>query len=489
MYSQFNRAFNSGFKRFPPRTYQARDDEDRLNQSRELYKNLQASPGGWQTRALQGQSQQLKRRLGENEQQFRQRAQEYERRIREGEDARSLLGSQLDDSRIQYGRLNDSFLNRMADFEKQQENEFNKYIHDPEIADQILLKKYTLDKDLAEIANRKPWDDVKKYAEQEGYTGDYKKPYKVYFEGKGTIPFPSYEEFAKRNHNKAFMRSLMPQFEKKYPQGSMDEAEYLKHLGYLDPTYSKDPVSFLKQYQPYYPFANEDTYKKYPTTDKFRDLSPASKKYLNIDQPNFENFNKIYKQKLRDKESSHLSDLQSQWERASSLNDKSIDPFATLLRDIQPKKYNEIMSEGMTPKMSESSVYSLNAPQSFFESIKSNYDWQSNARKENERDANLWKAKHDALLPSVEEYNNYRRDVSPLRREYPSLKDFQKRYWYVNLREYDRIPSVRIALQNEKRKAGIRNSYPIDNIDQWRRNLGLLCSKHYPVLTKQKFTW
>jgi hypothetical protein len=458
MYSQ------QGFRRSFPRTYRAKDDEDMLNKSRELYKNLQASPGGWQTRALQGQSQQLKRRLGETEKSFQERAAEYDRRIREGEDARSLLGSHLDESRSQYGNLQRQFddeksmyHSKIADFKKQQENEFNKYIHDPEIADQILRKKYTLDKNLAEIANKKPWDDVKEYAEQEGYTGDYTKPYKVYFEGKGTIPFPSYEEFAERNHNKAFMRSLMPQFEEKYPKGDMDEAQYLPHLGYGDPTYSKDPVSFLKEYQNYYPFANEYTYKKYPTTDKFRDLSPASKKYLNIDQPNFENFNKIYKQKLRDQESSHLSDQQSQWERASSLNDKSIEPFANLLRDIQPKKYNEIMSEGMTPKMSQNSIYSLNAPQSFFESIKSNYDWQSNARKENERDANIWKAKHDALLPSVQEYNNYRRDVSPLRREYPDLKDFHNRYKHVNLNEYAQLPALR----------DFRNRYQHVNLNEY----------------------
>ena len=116
-----------------------------------------------------------------------------------------------------------------------------------------------------------------------------------------------------------------------------------------------------------------------------------------------------------------LGELQSQSEKFSEIFDKSMDPFAKFLRDTQPKKYDEIMSGEMTPKMSQSSIYSLNAPKSFYESIKSNYDWQSNARKKNETDANLWKAKHDALLPSVQEYKNYRTEVSPIRRAYPKL--------------------------------------------------------------------
>ncbi len=614
----FQRTFNQGA--YPSARYDSDEEENELDRVRELYKNLQGSPGGWQTRALQGQSQQLKRRLGETEKSFQEREVEYKRRIREGEDVRSLLGSQLDESRSQYGKLQrqldesrsqygdlqsqfgderslyhgrigtlesqvnqrnkekeekrrafqeaydkdyiekqllpvvrekyphadyaqsyDRYMkalgtnynsgkdilgiinawqgkggnlvlppynppqypqkmdlysrygglktdydnlqkrnseseslyqNRMANFEKRQGNEFNQYINDPEIADHILLKKYNLDKNLAEIANRKPWDDVKKYAEQEGYTGDYKKPYKVYFAGKRTIPFPSYEEFAKRNHNKAFMMSLMPQFEKKYPKGDRDEAQHLSNLGYDDPTYSKDPVSFLKQYQKYYPFANEETYKKYPTTDKFRDLSPASKQYLNIDQPNFENFNKIYKQKLRDQESMSLGELQSQSERFSEMRDRELGPFAEMSRALDPEGYNKAMSIS-EPRFSQSSIYSQNAPSSFYSSIKSRYDQESNARKQNEMglnqikkqydqhllksnqdtqkyendkrnltgEANLWKGKHDALLPVVQEYKNYRRDVSPLRQEHPQLKKFYEDYQNVDLGGYKDLPN------------------------------------------------
>jgi len=201
----------------------------------------------------------------------------------------------------------------------------------------------------------------------------------------------------------------------------MDVAQYLTHLGYGDPTYTKDPVSFLKQYKKYYPFANEETYQKYPTTDKFRDLSPASKQYQNIDQPNFKNFNKIYKQKLRDQELMSLDELQSQSEGFSQMWDKEFHPFGELVRERDPEKYNDIMSEGMTPKMSQSSIYSLNAPRSFYSSIKSFSDRDRQNLRSKEGESNLWKAKYESQLPVIQEYKNYRRDFSPIRKAYPDL--------------------------------------------------------------------
>lgn len=487
----FQRSFNHRAT-YPYARYDSDEEENELDRARELYKNLQGSPGGWQTRALQGQSQQLKRRLGETEKSFQEREVEYKRRLREGEDVRSLLGSQLDESRSQYGNLQRQldesrsqygdlqsqfgderslYHGKLADFKRQQENqenEFNKYIHEPEIADQILRKKYNLERGLYDLTMKKPWPEIKNYADEQGYTGNYKKYADQFISGASQQkPFMSYEDFERRNHNKAFMTSLMPQFEKKYPKGNMDEAQYLTHLGYGDPTYSKNPVSFLKQYQKYYPFAKEDTYQKYPTTDKFRDFSPASKHYLNIDQPDLKNFNKIYKQKLAHDQLDHASELQSQSERFSEMHDKSIDPFANLLRDIQPGKYDEIMSGEMTPKMSQSSIYSLNAPKSFYESIKSNYDWQARERQKQASELEQMREKYGKDIAerqslydkAIQESGAFKKksqgdiltrdaelerlrplqtETEQLRAERNKLEDFRKKYWHMDLRDYDR---------------------------------------------------
>lgn len=325
------------------------------------------------------------------------------------------------------------------------------------------------------------------------------------------------------------MTSLMPQFEAKYPQGDRTEAEHLANLGYNDPTYAKDPISFLKQYQKYYPFANEETYQKYPTVDRFRDLSPASKQYLNIDQPNIKNFNKIYKQKFRDQESRAASDLQSQMEGMSEQYDSSMDYFANLLKERDPEGFNKIMSDtSQTPKFSEISRYSSFAPSSFANSIRSGWDSERQRGRARETDLkqltgrydeerkkhNQWvieseekqnklggdvkRLTGDALLKDAElqrlrardqEYTNYRREVSPLRREHPVLKKFRQDYNHVNLNEYAKIPAMRQTLQNAPREAAAlykdavdfynsrhRNSYGKDypGTISWGKKFGLL---------------
>ena len=668
-YGQYQKYFNQGAT-YPYARYESDDEENELDRARELYKNLQGSPGGWQTRALNGQNRNLTRRLGETDQQLRQRTQEYERRLREGEDARSLLGSQLDDSRIEYGGLQQRYgdlesqvnqrnkereekrrafqetydkdyiekqllpviqkhyplskypgykdlesmkqypgsgykpgmtgeqyknkwdhpnyqnvfkqfpsyqppqypkkedLNkrnsetesmyqnriadlqrhheeqldearsqysdlqsrfgdeqslyqgRMADFQRHQEEQqkqFNKYIHKPEFADQILRKKYNLEKGLYDLTMEKPWPDVKKYADEQGYKGNYQKYGGEYISGAPQQkPFMSYEDFEKRNHNKAFMTSLMPQFEAKYPQGDRTEAQHLANLGYMDPTYTKDPVSFLKQYQKYYPFANEETYQKYPTVDRFRDLSPASKQYLNIDQPNFKNFNKIYKQKFRDQESRAASDLQSQMEGTSSYYDKEFSSFFKDLDTVSQggsipddRSYFAPSDVGKSQASFASSIASrqslnrvgdlyrqgrqretelsqlrgqYNQGVQDFKRLHATFDQEKSSLT---RESSQWKAKHDALLPVVREFEINK----PRLAEYPALKKFRQDYNHVNLNEYAKIPAMRQTLQNAPREAAAlykdavdfynsrhRNSYGKDypGTISWGKKFGLL---------------
>lgn len=527
-------AFPAHFKR-----YDSDEDENELEQARDLYRNQEQrgrplyrnlrNPSNWEIPAWQQHARQfqrrasdlgsqlnesrtaydnLQRRHGETQQDYERRAVEYEQRIREGEDARSLLGSQLDEARSQYdadqsrwGDEQSLYQGRIADLQRHQENQqkqFNKYIHKPEIADQILRKKYNLEKGLYDLTMKKPWPDVKNYADEQGYTGNYQKYADQYISGTPQQkPFMSYEDFEKRNHNKAFMNSLRPQFEAKYPQGERTEAEHLAHLGYGDPTYTKDPVEFLKQYKKYYPFANEDTYQKYQTTDKFRDLSPASKQYLNIDQPNFKNFNKIYKQKFRDQESMAASEMQSQMERMSESYDSSIDHFARLLQEQNPQRYNEIMSDtSQTPKFSQMSRYSSMAPSSFAESIRSSWNSERQGRQASETElsqirsqydkhvqdynrlratsdqeknrltgeTSQWKAKHDALLPVVQEFEINK----PRLAEYPALADFRKRYNHVNLKTYAQIPQMQSSITGLK-KLNVDLGREMENIINGRR--------------------
>ena len=60
----------------------------------------------------------------------------------------------------------------------------------------------------------------------------------------------------------------------------------------------------------------------------------------------------------------------------------------------------------------------------------------------------LWKSRHDALTPQIQEYKNYRKDVSPLRRAYPQLKadhdkykEFYQGYQNVDLGGYKDLPN------------------------------------------------
>jgi hypothetical protein len=93
------------------------------------------------------------------------------------------------------------------------------------------------------------------------------------------------------------------------------------------------------------------------------------------------------------------------------------------------------------------------------------------------------------LWPIEKEYKNYRRDVSPLRREHPQLKDFYNRYKHVKLDEYAKIPTLRKALQNAPGEAAAlykdavdfynsrhKNSYGKDypGTISWGKKFGLL---------------
>ena len=520
------------------------EEENELERARELYKNLQGSPGGWQTRALQGQSQQLKRRLGENEQQFRQREQEYERRIREGEDARSLLGSQLDESRIEYGGLQ----RRYGDLESQV-NQRNKDREEKRRAFQEAYDKDYIEKQLLPvIRNHYPlvhypgYKDLESLAEYKGsgykpgMTGEaYRNAWNhpnyqhVYQQFPAYQPpqYPQkmdlysrygglktdYDNLQKRNSeseslyqarmedwkNQISQDPLAQGYNPDYQQPKLQEyrTKFLEKNVYPMAKYLMEQNAIKKPELKNHPWikgfpnylsnegldplkiSDEDVWKKQQYVNE-RAPSEMVKKYPPYKPPNAKMTLPEYrKYQLGKIYSQQASELQSQSERFSEMYDKSIDPFANLLRDIQPKKYDEIMFGEMTPKMSQSAIYSVNAPKSFYESIKSNYDWQSNARKKNETDlnhlrgqydqhlqkynqnvkeyedsknkltgdANVWKAKHDELLPYVQEYKNYRRDVSPLRREHPSLADFRKRYNHVNLKTYDQIPDMKKAYE------------------------------------------
>ena len=476
-YGQYQKYFNQGAT-YPYARYESDDEENELDRARELYKNLQGSPGGWQTRALKGQNRNLTRRLGETDQQLRQRTQEYERRLREGEDARSLLGSQLEEARSHYdadqsrwGEEKSLYKGKMADYENH------------------LKEKDTLyNQKMAEWHNQTSQDPL-----AQGYDPDYQQP-----------NLPEYRKKFMENNVYPVAKYLMEQNALKKPELKNHPwirgfPNYLSNEG-LDPLKISDEDVWKKQQ-----YVNErapsEMVKKYP---------PYKPPNAKMTLPEYRNhqLGKIYSQ--------HTSDLQSQMEGMSSYYDKEFSSFFKDLDTVSQggsipddRSYFAPSDVGKSQASFASSIASrqslnrvgdlyrqgrqretelsqlrgqYNQGVQDFKRLHATFDQEKSSLT---RESSQWKAKHDALLPVVQEFEINK----PRLAEYPALKKFRQDYNHVNLNEYAKIPAMRQTLQNAPREAAAlykdavdfynsrhRNSYGKDypGTISWGKKFGLL---------------